>query len=86
MLCAKLIKTDRVVLFLMMTKILSQFSYLEKGVTLHLKKIETPSRNNLVYKVWIILNHGLWRRNPKNYQNIFIMSLVSSLEEVVVTI
>ena len=53
----------------------SQFRYyqnLEKGVALHLNKLECPSSKDALLQVWLKLDGWFWRRRfLKNFVNVF---------------
>ena len=44
---------------------------LEKGGTLHLNKLESPSPKDALYQVWLKLAQWFWRRRFLNFINVF---------------
>ena len=46
---------------------------LEKGVALHLNKLESPSTNDALCQVWLKLDQWFWRRRCFNFVNVFVL-------------
>ena len=44
---------------------------LEKGRTLHLNKLESPSPKDALWQVWLKLAQWFWRRRFLNFVNVF---------------
>ena len=50
----------------------------EKGMALHLKKLESPSPKNALCQVWLKLAHWFWRRRFFKVVNLFLGHLSNS--------
>ena len=49
------------------------YHHLEKGRTLHLNKLESPSLKDALCQVWLKLAHWFWRRRFLNFVNVFLL-------------
>ena len=50
---------------------ISKFYPLEKGLALHLNKVESPSPKDALYHIWLKLAQCFWRKRFLNFVNVF---------------
>ena len=57
--------------FIIVFSLFRNYLPLEKGVSLHLNKFESPSPKDALCQVWLILARWFWRRRFLNFVNVF---------------
>ena len=74
-----LVEVERVVLERRFFKVFNVFLLFhndlpfEKGVALHLNKLESPPRKNVLCQVWLKLAQWFWRRRFLKVVNLFLL-------------